>query len=89
MDIIAEGEILGLLAYQNEGNRLYNLACHSLFVFLRVSNNRKRLKRCPYCKIFFIAKDMKRKICYSNECFTEYKRLEKQKQRKNDPVKYI
>lgn len=51
--------------------------------------NRKRFKRCPYCKQFFIANDAKRKICYSPKCFSEYKRLYKQYQRDSDPGRYV
>ena len=83
-EIIANREIWNPLAHKNEGDRLYNLACHSLMSFLKTSINIKRLKRCPHCKSFFIAKDTKRKICYSEECFRESKRLQKQKQREDD-----
>jgi len=61
----------------------------SLINFLCDSKKLQRLRRCPICKQFFIAKDTKRKICYSKECFTEYKRLQKQKQREVDPVRYM
>lgn len=40
-----------------------------------------KLKRCPYCNLFFIADNAKRKICYSNPCFKEYKRLQRQRLR--------
>jgi hypothetical protein len=88
-DIIVEREIWGLLTHKNEGDRLYHLACHSLVYFLKVRDSIKRLKQCPYCKIFFIAKDTKKDFCYSNECFKEYKKLQKQNQREVDPEKYI
>lgn len=88
-EIISDREIWNPLAQKNEGDRLYNLACHSLMNFLKASINIKRLKQCPHCKRFFIANDTKRIICYSEKCFREYKRLQKQKQREDDPVKYI
>jgi hypothetical protein len=50
--------------------------------------NRKRFKRCPRCNQFFIAKDAKRIICYSDNCVKERWCLTKQKQRDEDPFKY-
>ena len=88
-DIIVERELWGALAHKNEGDRLFHLACHSLVHYLKVRDLIKRLKRCPYCKRFFITKDTKKDFCYSNECIKEYKRLQKQEQRKINPVKYI
>lgn len=53
------------------------------------SKDKNRLRRCPHCKKFYIAKDTKRKICYAPECRKEYEREKKRKQRNNNPVKYI
>jgi hypothetical protein len=61
---------------------------YSLAEFL-VHNDRRKIKQCPYCQNFFIAKDIKRKKCYSDECFKEHERLKKQKQRGKDPAKYV
>lgn len=61
----------------------------SLMEFLKNPENKNHLKKCPYCGLFFIGKDMKKKICYSKECFRRYKRLQKQKQREVNPVKYL
>ena len=66
---------------------LSKIISHGLVEFL-LHNNRNRLKRCPICQKFFIAKDSKRQICYTSPCKKEYERLKKQKQRKVDPVKY-
>ncbi len=60
----------------------------SLLSFLD-GKDTKRLKRCPHCKMFFIANDAKRKICYSPECRKAYERIKKQKQRNDNPVRYI
>jgi hypothetical protein len=49
----------------------------------------KRIKQCPYCDSFFIARDLKRKRCYSDECGKAYSREKKRKQRENNPVRYI
>jgi len=92
MEILAESEILGPLQHENEGVRLYNLACHSLIHFLKVRDNIDRLKRCPHCPKFFIARDMKREICYdSKKCFREQKKIQKRKQiarkKKNNSAK--
>jgi hypothetical protein len=84
---IAESEIWNPLQHSKEGDRLYNLACHSLMHFLKIRDNEKRLKKCPHCPKFFIAKDTKREICYdSDECFrkekTEQKRMLRLKKKK-------
>ena len=72
------------------GSNLFVLACHSLISFLSIKGNPRRIKQCPYCKLFFIAKDAKRKICYENsECIREDRRLRKQKQRIENPEKYM
>lgn len=60
-----------------------------LIDFLHNPRKLKKLKRCPFCQKFFIAKDAKREKCYANKCFKEYKRIQKQRQREDDPVKYI
>lgn len=76
----------------NALNPVFNLVCYGLSVFLADAKHRgkDRIKKCPICEKFFPAKDKKRKLCYENPlCFTEYKRLQKQKQREVDPVKYI
>jgi hypothetical protein len=86
---ISQTEIAGPIAHRTEGERLYNLACHSLISFLSVQGNLQKIKQCPYCKLFFIAKDAKRINCYENKCEKEDRRLRKQKQRERDPVKYI
>lgn len=67
---------------------LFSLAGYSLSNFL-ISTNRRKLKHCSSCKKFFIAKDTKRKVCYNNACEKEYRRIQKQKQRRENPVKYL
>jgi hypothetical protein len=67
---------------------IFNFACYTLMSFL-VSNDRRKIKKCPYCNLFFIAKDSKRKRCYSESCNREYEKKKKQEQRTNDPVKYV
>lgn len=52
-------------------------------------NNLKRLKSCPYCNNFFIAKDIKRTYCYSTECKRQHWRKTKAKQREDEPAKYL
>lgn len=63
-------------------------SCRSLLDYL-CEGNLKQLKRCPYCNKYFIAKDSKRKRCYSESCAREYEKEKKQKQRNDDPVKYL
>jgi len=48
----------------------------------------KSLRRCPYCKEFFIAKHSKRQRCYSTACGKVYERLKKRKQRELEPEIY-
>ncbi|HUT70229.1 MAG TPA: hypothetical protein VMW89_06095 [Desulfatiglandales bacterium] len=60
---------------------------YSLTEFL-LHNDRRKLKKCPYCHKFFIAKDIKRQRCYSDDCRKTFERIKKQKQRDEDPVKY-
>jgi hypothetical protein len=50
-------------------------------------NNWRRLKLCPYCHEFFIAKSVDRKICYSQDCEKARQREQKRPymQKKRDP----
>jgi len=43
----------------------------SLINFLCDSKKLQRLRRCPICQQFFIAKDTKRFLCYERECKTK------------------
>lgn len=64
-------------------------SCRSLLDYL-CEGKPKQLKKCPYCKKFFVAKDSKRKrSCYSTNCIKKWERDKKQDQREKDPVKYI
>ncbi len=82
-------EVIRYLEKKTGGEHLYNLACHALISFLSVKGNRQRIKLCPYCKLFFIAKDAKRITCYENKCVKVDRRVRKQKQRDEHPEKYI
>jgi hypothetical protein len=62
-------------------------SCRSLLDYL-CEGNLKQLKRCPYCRKYFIAKDSKRKICYEKKCLNNYHRSDMKKRRDTDPVKY-
>lgn len=59
----------------------------SLIEFL-MTDDLQRLKKCPFCMKFFIAKDAKRKICYKQACRNEYHRKDMANRRNIDPVKY-
>ena len=72
----------------DELQELFCLACYGLVSFF-TDEDRRRIKKCPICEKFFPVRDMKRKYCYSEKCLKEYRRLQKRKQRKVDPVKYI
>ena len=67
---------------------LVSIVSYSLVEFIR-KNSFKKIKKCPFCNKFFLAKDIKRKTrCYSKKCEKEYQRQKKQKQRKDDIVTY-
>jgi hypothetical protein len=65
------------------------IIAYCMFEYLPSADNERKLKKCPYCQNFFIAKDIRRSKCYSSECSKEYEREKKQKQRSDDPVKYV
>lgn len=46
----------------------HKIIAYCLVQFLQNDVYRKRLKRCPYCNLFFIAKNSKRKRCYEKNC---------------------
>jgi len=61
---------------------------YSLIEFL-LNTDRRKLKKCPHCGIYFIAKNISRKRCYSDDCKKEYERQKKQIQRDKYPLKYV
>jgi hypothetical protein len=66
---------------------LLDLVAVSLWEFCEVIDRRK-IKRCPYCQKFFIAKSIVRQRCYLDECAKRYQRLKKRKQREAEPDIY-
>jgi len=70
-------------------NLIFRVCCFSVIQFIDKEKNRKRLKKCPHCNLFFIAKDNKRKRCYSEHCKREYEKQKKQKQRNDHPEIYV
>jgi hypothetical protein len=73
----------------NLGNFIRGLISYSLREFL-LNRDRRKIKVCPYCNMFFEADDIRRKTrCYSKRCEKVYQRFKKRKQRQNDPVKYF
>jgi hypothetical protein len=62
---------------------------NSLQSFLMAGRPVKNIKKCPYCGIYFMAKDAKKQYCYSNQCFREHKRKHKRHQREVDPGNYV
>ena len=55
---------------------------------LKKDGNRKRIKKCMICGVFFIATDSKREKCYDGECKRIYEREKKRKQREKEPEIY-
>ena len=66
---------------------LISIVSYSLVEFL-LKNDLNKLKLCPFCNNFFIAKDIRRKRCYSKECERAYQRDRKRKQREKEPDIY-
>ena len=62
-------------------------SCRTFIDFL-CHKNLKQLKKCPHCKKYFIAKDIKRKICYEKNCQNMYHKEDMKKRRDRDPVRY-
>jgi hypothetical protein len=68
----------------------HKIIAYCLVKFLQNEKYKKKIKKCPYCEMFFIAKDTKRKhSCYSNDCIRKWERDKKKDQRDKEPVKYI
>ena len=63
---------------------------YAFFKYVTISNNLiRKLKICPYCNKFYIAKSTNRSTrCYEPDCEKAYQRHKKRKQRDKDPVKY-
>ena len=62
---------------------------HSFDIFFQLPLEFHDLvRRCPYCKLYFMVKDLKRKKCYSEECQKEYEKQKKRKQRESEPQFY-
>jgi hypothetical protein len=63
----------------------------SLFLYLSKKNNASKIKQCLLCKYFFIAKDVKRIICYKKACVNEYHKQDmkyrRKRAKKTTPVK--
>lgn len=74
-------------SYHTFNEYLSGIVCFSLTEFL-IRNDRRKIKKCPYCDKFFIAKDIKRKRCYKNDCRKEYEKIKKRKQREDEPEFY-
>lgn len=66
---------------------LNNIMYFCLTEFL-LNNDRRKLKKCPYCHKFFRADRINQQRCKSDECRKAYDRSKKRKQRERDPVKY-
>ncbi len=62
---------------------------YCLIEFLRDTEAVLRLRICPYCKKFFMAKDKKRIRCYDYKCRRDSEREKKRRQRSEDPVRYL
>jgi hypothetical protein len=62
---------------------------YCLIEFLRDNEAVHRLKICPYCEKFFLARDKKRIKCYKDKCRKMYEQEKKKKQRSDDPVTYL
>lgn len=65
---------------------------NAFFEFFSEKGNINRIKPCPICKQFFVADDLKKEICYSNDCKKihdrEYHRNDMRKRRDPDSDKF-
>jgi len=68
-------------------DRIESDLAYCLIEFL-INEDRRKLKKCPYCHHFFIADDIKRVKCYSDDCRKAHGREKKRNQRDQDPVTY-
>lgn len=74
--------------YTRFNDYLISVVSYSLIEFLR-KNEHKKLKLCPFCNNFFIAKSINRKTrCYEPGCDKAYQRDKKRKQRDKEPDIY-
>jgi len=53
-----------------------------------INNNRRRLKKCPYCDNYFIANNVRRIRCFTQECQRKHYRIKKRRQREENPALY-
>lgn len=58
---------------------------YAFFEFFLEPVNFKRIKRCEICRRFFVARDLKRKRCYSQDCERQYHKRDMRKRRSEDP----
>lgn len=86
-DLITEVPPISEEEYMGDTEDINRDLIYCLVNFLK-SNDRRKIKKCPYCDKFFIAKDIKRKRCYSDDCRKEYERNKKRKQREDEPGIY-
>jgi hypothetical protein len=96
--IVGNGKLVCIREYNPEEELLEALAEPGWFRRIRIelinyltdeNEDKRRLKKCPFCKEYFIANHLRRKKCESENCRKEYRRRQKAKQRASDPVKYI
>ena len=85
---VSEGKLEPIYDKDPDNLGWYKALKNSLQSFLMAGRPVKNIKKCPYCGIYFMAKDAKKKFCYSIQCFREYKREHKRHQREDDPEKY-
>ena len=67
---------------------IVRITSFAFFEFFLETKNFNRIKNCSTCKQFFVARDLKRRICYSEGCRRKYHRNDMRKRRDQDPVKY-
>jgi hypothetical protein len=72
-----------------EPNWFKEIKCELLNYLTDPKKDKRKLKKCLFCKEYFIADDIRQKKCKSEDCRRQYQRRQKAKQRELDPVKYI
>ncbi len=79
---VDEKPLLSGMLTPEKQNFLHFELSKSLCYFLGKKGNLKKIKICRMCNEFFIAKDVRRIICYKKACFNKYHKEDMQYRRK-------
>ena len=86
--MIEEDELLSSIDNYYSPMNGFSIVLSYLFVEYLRNHGPRRIRKCPYCNKYFLAKHARRERCYSKECEKKYQRLKKRKQRELEPEIY-